>query len=119
MVPAAIWLTRGEHLRNLEGHDFEWFCQELLDFEVSHRHVNGRVGGGAGQYVGDDGMDLAVVITESPRIPRTEFPHALTLDEPGTTCVSCKGAANWRALLKRDAPRNQRPVDTLAAGGRF
>jgi hypothetical protein len=112
------WIIRPDQIKNLQGEDFQLFCQELLDFEAQHRHSGARVGGPPAKYVGDKGMDLSVEVTAPPIMLRKDFPHSLIQDDVVTSCVSCKTGSNWKDLLKKDAGKPA-PLETLRDGGQF
>lgn len=112
------WIIKAEDIKNVEAEDFQRFCFQLLDFEVSRRHVQGRVGGPPPKYHHDKGMDLSVEIVKSPRYEKSEFTHALTEDAVTITCIACKSGDNWKAGLIGDAGKPA-PVETVGSGGHF
>ena len=118
-MAAPNWIVTPEAIGDVEGQDFERLCYELLDFEVSRRHVGGSVGGPPPKYGKDKGMDIQVKIAAQPRVPKNGFPHALTEDTIGETCVACKSGKNWKQGLTQDAKKKPAPVATVKAGGRF
>lgn len=95
-MASPIWIIKAEDIKNVDAEDFQRLCFQLLDFEVSYRHVQGRVGGPPPKYHGDRGMDLSVEIVNLPRYKKSDFPHALTEDAVATTCVACKGATTGK-----------------------
>ncbi|MCF7634636.1 MAG: hypothetical protein LLF82_000100 [Dehalococcoides mccartyi] len=114
----ASWIVRPENIKYVESEDFQRLCFELIDFEVSFRHISGRVGGPPEKYRGDKGMDLSVEVTHAPRYKKSDFVHSLTEDASGITCVACKGGNNWKTGLLGDANKPA-PVETIKAGGHF
>lgn len=114
----ASWIVRPENIKYVESEDFQRLCFELIDFEVSYRHILGRVGGPPEKYHGDKGMDLSVEITQAPRYKKSDFIHPLTEDAVGVTCVACKGGNNWKTGLLGDANKPA-PVETIKSGGHF
>src|SRR3990172_2476142 len=118
MQPRPHWTLTGDNVKYIEGEDFQQFCRELLEFEVSRRHTDGRVDGPPERYLPDKGMDLMVRILDAPRLSKAGFAHALTADGAGTTCVACKSGSNWEKGFLNDAGKSA-PSEVMAQGGRF
>ena len=117
-MTTPVWIIKAEDIKSVDAEDFQRLCFQLLDFEVSYRHVQGRVGGPPPKYHGDKGMDLSVEIVQSPRYKKSDFSHTLTEDAVAITCVACKGGDNWKTGLLDDAGKPA-PIETVAGGGHF
>jgi hypothetical protein len=109
-MTGPVWIIKAEDIHNVEGEDFQRLCLQLLDFEVTYRHIGGRVGGPPEKYCRDKGMDLAVEITNQPRYDKSHFPHALTDDAVIMTCIACKTGTHWKTGLIRDAIKPARSM---------
>ena len=108
-----------DKLKHLDGESFQNFCNQLLDFEISRRHLSATLKGPPRQYVNDGGIDILINVHLPPRIPKTEFAHALTEDAIGSTCVSCKTGPSPGVDLRSDARKKEGPWAILRSGGQF
>jgi hypothetical protein len=106
-------------LEQIEGNDFEEFCEELLRCERDVRHPGAEVAGTAPRSTGDGGKDLRLTTRAAPAKAKALFPNAITEDHVGETYFSCKGGTDWATAVLDDAQLQPGPLDVLAAGGHF
>src|SRR5579872_6729844 len=86
-------------LEQIEGADFEEFCEELLRFERDLRHPGAEVAGTAPRSTGDGGKDLRLTTKATPAMAQGLFPNAITEDYVGETYFSCKGGTDWATAV--------------------
>jgi len=106
-------------LEQIEGNDFEEFCEELLRFERDVRHPGADVAGTAPRSTGDGGKDLRLTTKAAPAKAKAWFPNAITEDHVGETYFSCKSGRDWAGAVLDDVQVQPGPLDVLAAGGHF
>jgi hypothetical protein len=106
-------------LEQIEGNDFEEFCEELLRFERDVRHPGAQVAGTAPRSTADAGKDLRLTTAATPTIAKQFFSDAVTEDHVGETYFSCKGGSGWAAAVLDDLQDQSAPLDVLTAGGHF
>ncbi|HTA91796.1 MAG TPA: hypothetical protein VK745_19575 [Polyangiaceae bacterium] len=106
-------------LEQIEGNDFEEFCEELLRFERDARHPGAEVAGTAPRFTGDAGKDLRLTTTSAPLVAKPFFSDAITEDHVGETYFSCKGGNDWAMAVLDDAKTQSAPLEALVAGGHF
>ncbi|MGB6837484.1 MAG: hypothetical protein WBF66_07255 [Dehalococcoidia bacterium] len=115
---APSWIIDPDAIRHVEGHDFEHFCYQLLEFELHSRHSGPEIHGPPRTYARDQGMDIEIVIHRPPRISKEDFPAALTEDGIGVSCVACKSGREWRDGLLEDVGK-QVAIEVVRQGGQF
>lgn len=127
---------QAEMLAQLEGDDFESFCEALVRFEALDRQVDPELYGSAGKYVPDGGRDLLLSVKKPPAhskskyqamhhlVPITEDPIA-GRSSPTRTVYSYKGPTpknpkSWLDKALKDVEKGaKRAVEVLAEGGYF
>ncbi len=135
--PSNGWQDlQAEMLAQLEGGDFESFCESLVRFEAWDRHVDPEPCGGAGRYVPDGGRDLLLSVKKPPKCSKSDYQTKYHLgpitEDPISgrasstrTVYSCKGPIHskgkrWLDQALKDAnERAGRAVEVLGEGGYF
>lgn len=117
-----------EHIEELDGEDFERFCNDIIAFEAYGRHDGPRVDGSAGHSTADGGRDILLTVRRAPALTRLTYQQRhhvspLTEDALGRTAYSCKSGGNWLDLALADAKKERadlyRPAEVLLEGGHF
>ena len=96
-------------LEQIEGNDFEEFCEELLRFERDVRHPGAEVAGTAPRSTGDGGTNLRLATRAAPAKAQALFPNAITEAHVGETYFRCKGGTDWATEVLDDVPDSTWP----------